>query len=818
MMNFHLQDFAEILGCKINNPSKSNQLLNEISFDSRKIHQAGNSLFVALKTERNNGHKFIETAYRSGVRNFLVSEWNLQLQDASYILVEDTLQAIQLLAETNRRKFNGLSIGITGSNGKTWIKEWLHSCLSKHKKTYRSPRSYNSQLGVALSSLGIPSDAEVAILEAGISQAGEMENLEEMIQPDLGIFTNILSAHAENFESKTQHILEKLKLFSNCKKLIVSSNYPEIIEQAKSQNIPLFVWGKNENDDLIILQSRNTKSRCELHLTFQNHFFELNIPFNDEASVENAMHVCAAMLECGIQTSEISKELAHLQPLEMRLEFIKGKRNCTIINDTWSADLDSLRIALEAMDEQLLDKRTLIVSDLFETGSQPGELYPTLAELCARKKVTRVIGIGEQISRFAHFFKMEKQFFISTEALINHLPILDFREECILLKGARIFEFERIASQLQEKTHETVLEINLSAMIENLNFYRSLAGKNVKTMAMVKAFAYGSGSIEIAHMLQFHGIDYLAVAYADEGIALRKAGITCPILVLSPETDSISDMLEYNLEPEIYSFRMLHLFLAELGRRNQDETARVQIKLDTGMHRLGFEEKEIPELIEKIKSEPRLQVVGVFSHLAASGESEHDDFTLQQIEVFKRCSAMIQVAFGKNIFRHILNSSGIKRFPNARFEMVRLGIGLYGIGQDEEQNYLRDVSRLQTTLSQIRTLEPPETVGYSRKGKLSRASRIATVPVGYADGFLRKLGNGNSGLRIHGKFAPTIGNICMDMCMVDITDIPEAREGDKAIIFENSKDIRRLAETLETIPYEILTGVSERVKRVYIQE
>ncbi len=818
MKSFTLQDFAETLGCEIINPSQEPYALNEITFDSRKIHHAGNSLFVALKTERNNGHRYIETAYRSGVRNFLVSEWSFQLKDASYILVENTLEAIQFLAEEKRKKFKGLCIGITGSNGKTWVKEWLHTCLNKHKITYRSPRSYNSQLGVALSILGMPLDSNIAILEAGISQSGEMGSLVEMIQPQLGIFTNIRSAHAENFESKTQHILEKLKLFLNCEKLIVSSDYPEIIELAKSLNIPLFTWGKNASDNLVIQRSRISQKNCELSLRFQNQKFDLNIPFSDEASIENALHVCAAMMVCGIQIADITKDIPELEALEMRLEFIQGKRNCTIINDTWSADLDSLRIALEAMDEQSLEKRTLIVSDLFETGSMPDELYAKLAELCVRKKVTRVLGVGEQISRFAHLFEMEKKFFISTEALINRLPILEFKQECILLKGARVFEFERIASQLQEKTHETVLEINLSAMIENLNFYRSLAGKNVKTMAMVKAFAYGSGSIEIAHMLQFHGIDYLAVAYADEGVALRKAGISSPILVLSPETDSLSDMLEYNLEPEIYSFRMLDLFLAELGRRNQDETARVQIKLDSGMHRLGFEEKEIPALIEKIMANPKIEVVGVFSHLAASGESEHDSFTNQQIQVFERGSTLIQEALGAGIFRHILNTSGIKRFPDARFEMVRLGIGLYGIGHAQEQNYLKDVSRLQTTLSQIRTLESDQTVGYSRMGRLSRTSRIATVPVGYADGFLRKLGNGKSGFKIHGKFAPTVGNICMDMCMVDVTDIPEAKEGDKAVIFENADDIRRLAETLETIPYEILTGVSERVKRVYIQE
>lgn len=822
MISCDFNRISSILHAPIQGAAIASLGIHELCYDSRKVVNPANCLFIAIKTDRNNGHKYIPDLIRLGVKHFLVQETpsNDMLSEASFIVVENTLSALQNLAQHHRAELNIPVIGITGSNGKTIVKEWLFQCLNSIYTIARSPRSYNSQIGVALSILPIEKQQNLAIIEAGISLPGEMDALQQMIQPNIGIFTNMRSAHAENFASAAHHIQEKMKLFAQVETLVCSSAYPEIIREAKNQDIPLFTWGFNAGDNLRILSKTASAGKTVLTLSTPSTEFDIQVPFSDEASIENALHVVALQLLLKVDIAFIQKGLQALQAIEMRLEIRKGIRQCTIINDTWSADLDSLRIAMEAMEQQPHDKRTLIISDVFESDQNEVALYKTLAELCRQKKIQRIIGVGEKIAQYASFFEGEKSFYLSTEALLERLPAIEFRQECILLKGSRIFEFERIAAQLQEMSHETVLEINLSALLSNLNTYRSLIGPNVKTMAMVKAFAYGSGSIEIANLLQFHGVDYLAVAYADEGIALRRAGISLPILVLSPELESFSSMIEYGLEPEIYSFRILDAFInAVVSRGGFDgKPARIQIKLDTGMHRLGFEEQDLDALIERLKATNMIEVVGIFSHLVASGEPEHDGFTRLQIERFEKWSSKIQASLNSSAFRHLLNSSGISRFPEARYDLVRLGIGLYGIAEDVEQNFLSDVSALKTTISQIRTVAPGESVGYSRKAMLNRTSSIATLPIGYADGFLRKLGNGKSYVMIHGKPAPTVGNICMDMCMVDVTDIPEAREGDIAVIFATANDIKRIANQLETIPYEVLTSISERVKRVYIQE
>jgi alanine racemase len=808
---------AQILGSRTNVDS-----IREICYDSRKLIHPADCLFVAIKTDRNDGHKFIPSLIRLGVRNFLIqdfsAEWNAG--ESRFLKVENSLQALQQLAETHRSAYQIPVIGITGSNGKTIVKEWLFQCMHKHHTIVRSPRSYNSQIGVALSLLQMEPQHDLALIEAGISMPNEMESLEKMIRPTFGIFTNMRSAHAENFESTRQHIQEKTKLFRNCELLICSSSYPEIIREATIQKIPLFTWGNQANDDLIVLAKSSSAGKTHIDINYQAQQLSFLLPFGDEASVENALHVLSMLLVLNVDIAQIKHGLASLQAVEMRLEIRKGIRQCTLINDTWSADLDSLRIAMEAMEQQQHEKRTLIISDMFESGEQGENLYQQLADLCEQKQINRILGVGETISRFASLFRTEKSFYLSTEALLQALPAIEFKQECILLKGARIFEFERIAAQLQEKTHETVLEVNLSAMLANLNTYRTLIGPGVKTMAMVKAFAYGSGSIEIANLMQYHGVDYLAVAYADEGIALRRAGISIPILVLSPEMESFQSMIEFGLEPEIYSFRILDAFTEAVVSRGgfDGKPARIQLKLDTGMHRLGFEEQDLDQLIASLKNNKALQVLGIFSHLVASGEAEHDAFTHLQIERFENWSSKLAAAIETPVFKHLLNSSGIRRFPQARYDMVRLGIGLYGIAEDNEQNFLADVSSLKTTISQVRTVQAGESVGYSRKAILDKPSRIATLPIGYADGFLRKLGNGNSFVKIHGKHAPTVGAICMDMCMVDVSDIPQAKEGDTAIVFESAQDIKRLAKSLETIPYEVLTSISERVKRVYIQD
>jgi len=790
--------------------------VREICYDSRKIRQAADALFVALVTERNNGHRYIADARRGGITMFLVSELPSEIHDyESFALVPDTLLALQHLAELHRKELAAEVIGITGSNGKTVVKEWLYTCLQADKNVYRSPRSFNSQLGVALSVLAVPADADTVILEAGISMQNEMQRLERMIKPEIGIFTNLLSAHAENFASREAHLIEKMQLFTHCKTLIYSSKYNEIGELAEKYKLHVFSWGEQESDQIQLLNRLQKDHQTEVRIKFKGLESSLFIPALDPASIENAMHVAAYLFLSGLSADEVNRRLSRIQAHEMRMETITGIHNCLIINDTWSADMNSLQLALENLLIQTTPRKSLIISDLPDGGINPG-VYQTLAAWCNEKGLSRLIGVGEQISKHASLFQIPKTFFLSTEELMEQLPAIDFRDECILLKGARIFKFERIAAQLQEKKHETLLEVNLSNLIDNLNYYRGKAGKKVKMMAMVKAFAYGSGSVEIARALQFHSIDYLAVAYADEGITLRKAGISIPILVLSPEMESLRSMLDYNLEPEIYSFRVLDMLLQEIENASAEDVS-IQIKLDTGMHRLGFKENDLDKLIMLIQANSRLRISGIFSHLAASEDTSEDEFTRLQIERFKTWSQKITDALPYPVNRHILNSTGISRFPDAAFEMVRLGIGLYGIGNAEEQRFLKNVSSLKTTVSQIHELLPGETVGYGRKGIITRPSKIATIPIGYADGFLRKLGNGLAFVRIKGQHAPTIGQICMDMCMVDITQIEDVKEGDEVIVFESSSDIERLAKNMDTIPYEILTGISQRVKRVYVE-
>lgn len=806
---------------RISRPSHTE--VSELIFDSRKINNPGKSIFFAFVTARNDGHRFIEALIKQGVVNFIIQhkiEESL-LNQANFIQVENTQRALQDIAAKHRNQFEFPVIAITGSNGKTIVKEWINETLHDQLHIVRSPKSFNSQIGVPLSVWQMQKEHQLALFEAGISAPGEMHALAEIIQPDIGIFTNMLNAHAENFKNKEEHIIEKLRLFENCKALICCSDHSEIVQAAQHLSIPCILWGKNKHAQLQIISEQIKGNETRVTLKWEGNNFDLSIPFVDAASFENALHVTMLLLYLGYSIQFIREKIKQLHPIEMRLEFRNGIQGCTIINDAWSADIESLRIALDAMQQiQQHANRTLILSDILESGKPIEILYGEVAELIKRKGVNRFIGVGEQLLQVANLFDIEKQFYPTTESLIQQIPTLAFKNECILLKGARIFGFERIAASLQKKTHETVLEIQLSSMVHNLNFYRSKLKPRVKTMAMVKAFSYGSGSFEVANMLQFHGVDYLAVAYADEGIELRQAGISLPILVLSPEVDSFSAMIEHRLEPEIYSFRMLDLFTqAAISRNGFDgQPIRIHIEFDTGMHRLGFEENDIPKLIAQLQTSPQLETFGVFSHLAASGESEHEAFTQEQISRFERCSHNLENGLKKTLIKHLLNSSGITHYPNSQYDMVRLGIGLYGIGDAIDQDCLLPVSTLLTTISQIRELPSGDTVGYSRKGKLNRPTRIATLPIGYADGFHRKLGNGNGKIRLHGMEAPTIGNICMDMCMIDVTNIQNVKEGDQVVVFSTAQDIRKMAQLLGTIPYEILTGISERVKRVYFQE
>jgi len=805
-----------------------------ILIDSRRILHAQASVFFALPGERHNGHEFIAELYDKGLRCFVVSQKVLNTDhfpEGNFIIVKDTLKALQGLCALHRAQFDIPVIGVTGSNGKTIVKEWLHQLLHQDKKVVRNPKSYNSQVGVPLSIWQMKSHHELAIMEAGISVPGEMECLQKIIAPTIGIFTNIGFAHDEGFENRTQKIDEKLKLFAESEVLIYSKDYPEIENGIKdsiclsdNKRLKFLSWSTKENADLSVREITRDLKRTDIEATYKRHSKTISIPFSDDASIENAIHCWALLLYLGCDDKLISERFEGLAAVAMRMELKEGINNCTIINDAYNSDLGSLEIALDFLNQQKQHKRKVVIlSDILQSGKSEEVLYQQVSELLSKKGIDRFMGIGEAISRQSEQFIIGGSFYQSTDDFLNKCSPSFFRDEIILLKGAREFKFEKISRLLQQKAHETVLEINLDAIVHNLNVFRSKLNPSTKIMAMVKAFSYGSGSYEVANVLQFHRMDYLAVAYADEGVELRKAGITTPIMVVNPEDQSDDSLIKYNLEPQIYNFHVLDHFINELKNpSNQGKVPfPIHIKLETGMHRLGFDEKELPELIETIQDEDTIFVKSVYSHLAASEDPDHDDFTAEQISRFKKNSSRILVAFDYPILRHILNSRGIIRFPEAQFEMVRLGIGLYGVdtalSSEKDTINLENVSTLKSIISQIKTVPANSTIGYGRKGVAKKGMRIAVVPIGYADGLNRKLGNRKGKLFVNGSLAPIVGDICMDMCMIDISGI-EANEGDEIIVFGEEYPVIEFAKNLDTIPYEVLTSVSRRVKRVYYHE
>jgi alanine racemase len=829
MTTYSTQDIASQLSGTLFSGAPENSTIQHILTDSRRIMAPASSLFFAIAGDRHNGHSYIDQLIKDGVRNFVVSENNENYAHlpANFIVVKNSLAALQQLVQQHRNRFKIPVIGITGSNGKTVVKEWIYQLLREEKNIVRSPKSYNSQIGVPLSVWQLEESHELAIFEAGISEPGEMQKIAAIIQPDIGVFTNIGDAHAVNFETKQQKVQEKLKLFAGSKVLIYCKDYTLVQEElihseTLSKGMELFTWSRRASAMLQVGHVVSEHLETEIQGLYKNEFIKIKIPFTDDASIENAIHCWCVMLVLGYGHEMIAERMKELSPVAMRLELKEGINNCSIINDTYNSDLGSLTIALDFLNQQNQHgKRTLILSDILQSGKNEEQLYQEVARLLAQKQVNRLIGIGNALCRQAHLFSIEKEFYDSTATFLKKYNPGLFKEETILLKGARAFSFEKISAALQQKTHETVLEINLNSLIHNLNYYRSLLHPGTKIMAMVKAFSYGSGSFEIANILQFHRADYLAVAYADEGVELRKAGITLPILVMSPEEYSFESMLHYQLEPEIYSFRTLNLY-AEAIKRYQHSTPDalypIHIKLDTGMHRLGFDPIDINELIIRIKNYKFLKVQSVFSHLAGSEEAEHSTFTELQISKFVAMQKTFIEHFNTPFLSHIVNSAGIKRFPHAHFDMVRLGIGLYGIAPDvEEQKALQTIGTLKTTISQIKDIPAGETIGYSRKGKAHKPLRIATIAIGYADGLNRKLGNGNGMMYVNGKRVYTIGNICMDMCMLDITNI-DANEGDEVVVFGSEYSITEMAQALGTIPYEVLTNISQRVKRIYYQE
>ncbi len=798
--------------------------VSDLITDSRKINHTSGSLFFAIAGERHDGHRFIGDLFNEGVRNFVITERDsINGFAGNFILVDDSLVALQKLTAAHRKKFSIPVIGVTGSNGKTIVKEWIYQLLRPDHNIVRSPKSYNSQIGVPLSVWRMNFDHQLAVFEAGISMPGEMSNLEEIIKPSIGIFTNIGSAHDENFGSEEEKITEKLKLFENCSILIYCRDYPLLLSgiteyQKSHPGLKLFSWSRKSKADLQIGRITKNGDETEIQAVYQNDFINIRIPFTDDASIENAILCWALMLHLEVPKEIISERMMFLSPVAMRLEMKNGINNCSVINDSYNSDIGSLTIALDFLNQQKQHaRRMIILSDILQSGKNEENLYKEVARLLEARGIDSLIGIGPAISRQSSLFHLEKKFYQSTDDFLADFSPTDFRESTILLKGARPFGFEKISKILQQKAHETVLEINLNSIVHNLNYYRSRLKPKTKIMAMVKATSYGSGSFEIANVLQFHHVNYLAVAYTDEGVELRKAGITLPIMIMNPELMSFELMIRYKLEPEIYNFRLLNQ-LFDVLKKHDGDPFKIHIKLDTGMHRLGFGEEDMNQLVVRLNNNKNIHVQSIFSHLSSSDEAEHDGFTNMQLQKFKSMSAAITDNLTYPVMKHILNSSGILRFNEAQFDMVRIGIGLYGFSSTPyEQHHLQQAATLKTTISQIKSVPANETIGYNRKGKLKRDSLIATVAIGYADGVSRRLGNGIGKMLVNGKLVPIIGNVCMDMCMLDITDVP-AREGDEVIVFGTEHPVTTMAEAIGTIPYEVLVNVSQRVKRVYFQE
>jgi len=818
--------------------------IDDLVIDSRKINNPDHSLFISLKTNLRDGHSFITDAYEKGVRNFLVSQQidTQAFPGANFILVKDTLTGIQQIVASYRKQFDKTVIGITGSNGKTIVKEWLYQLLSSSYHTLRSPKSYNSQIGVPLSVWLLDDQLDMAIFEAGISQPGEMEALERIIQPTIGIFTNIGEAHNEGFINMRQKINEKLVLFRHAKQLIYCRDNHELhesvlqfVNQIKGPDgtspVELFTWSQNtarttahlgnHDANLVVDQISQQGRKTVIRAIYKKKELSITIPFTDPASIENAIHCWCLMLLLEIDQQQIEAKMLALQQVSMRLELRHGINECTIINDTYNSDLTSLHIALDYLEQQKQhNHHTVILSDMLQAGRYDTDLYEEVATLISRRNVKRFIGIGPALNKHKAAFRKHKMlrsiFFKSTEEFLKKFHLLSFENEAILLKGARVFAFEKIDMLLEQKVHQTVLSVNLSSLVHNLNVFRKHLAPGVKTMAMVKAFAYGSGSYEIAHILQFSGVDYLSVAYTDEGIALRKAGITMPIMVMSPDAISFDRMIAWKLEPEIFSHHSLDAFL-NIAQTLQVSNYPVHIKLDTGMHRLGFMSNEIEELTRKLQNNAQIKVASIFSHLAASDDPGQDDFTRQQAIVFEKASTELSSQLLYKPLRHLCNSAAIIRQPLMQYDMVRLGLGLYGIdGTKTIQDQLKQIGQLKTTIAQIKTIPKGDSIGYGHKTIAEKEMRIATICIGYADGYSRAMGHGNAYVLIHGKKARTVGIICMDMCMVDITDVIDASEGDDVIIFGDNLPVTQIAEWGNTIPYEIMTSISQRVKRVYV--
>lgn len=802
---YTLGEIAQITGGRL--VGNENKVIRNILFDSRKINQPSLSMFVAIKTPKGDGHHYIQQVADASVAAVL-SEQAIQDVKIDHVLVDDSLRAVQKLAAHRRSNFDNLVVGITGSNGKTMVKEWLWQLLKETEAVYRSPKSYNSQLGVALSLWSLDQSADIALIEAGISKPGEMALLEEMIRPNIGIFTHFGDAHGIHFSSEHEKLREKLSLFNACK-MVIHQEDDEVSRVLKEMGVNSFSWGNQSSCDVQIID----RSHRSVSVYYDGETLQFSLPFNDPVSFENGMTCIAFCLYHGLAVDMLKNRLLLLETLDMRLQQVDGVNGNSLILDYYNADLQSLDMALSYQSQQSKqEQRVLIVSDITESAYSDDLLYEQIGLLINRYNIDLCIGIGPKLSDNADAVK-GMICYESTEQFLDQYPFYQLHDSSILLKGSRMFKFERIAAKLRTLRHRTVLEVNMSHLQHNLNLYKERIGREVKLMAMVKAFAYGSGGYQVAKLLEFNNIDYLGVAYTDEGVSLRKAGIHSPILVLNPDIAQLDDMLDHGLEPTVYSLDYLHELILKLDGRAVD----IHIEFDTGMHRLGFEEHEIPEILTALEQNENITLRSVFSHLSSADDFTQDNFTNNQIQSFTRICSNIKGTVSNTVICHIANTAGIERFPNGRFDMVRLGIGLYGIGAEEQDDDLQVVGTFKSYISQIRKVKAHEGIGYGQHSTSDSDRQIAVVSVGYADGLNRKLSQGNGYFIVNGQRAPIVGNVCMDMTMCDVSDIV-CNTGDEVIVFGQEPTVQELANRLDTIPYEVLTSVSERVPRIFYQE
>ncbi len=809
---YSIDEIAQVIGAERKGMAEAK--INWLLIDSRSLCFPEETLFFALKTEKNDGHKYVEELYKRGVRNFVVEQAVIGLE-ANFLVVKSPLQALQTLAAYHRSQLHIPVIGITGSNGKTTVKEWLYQLLSPDYHVCRSPRSYNSQVGVPLSVWMVSQHNDLAIIEAGISQPGEMERLERIVKPTIGVMTNLGTAHQENFMSYEIKCSEKMKLFAHCDTVVVNSR--DAIVQRCAEALP-------EGQKQVALKVRQIEkegNKATVHFEWRDEVGQYTIPFIDDASIENSITCFTTILalQSRVDIAQLCERMSRLEPVAMRLEVKDGKNGCTLINDSYNSDVQSLDIALDFMSrrpETSKQHRTLILSDILQSGESPRSLYSRVAQMAASRGIEKVIGVGEEISSCADYFPMEHYMFRTLDALLRSEVFDRLKDEFILIKGARQFRFDKLSDLLTLKVHQTILEVNLNALVNNVRYYRRFMKPETKMVCMVKASGYGVGSLETSKTLQDNGVDYLAVAVADEGADLREAGITANIMIMNPETTSFKMLFDYRLEPEVFSFSLLEQ-LIRAAEKEGITNFPIHIKLDTGMHRLGFNpEKDMPQLIERLKRQTALVPCSVFSHFVGSDGDEFDAFSRHQFDLFDRASQQLQAAYHHKIIRHICNSAGIEHFPEYHLDMVRLGLGLYGINA-RNNHILNNVATLKTTILQIREVPKGDSIGYSRRTILDRNSRIAAIPIGYADGLNRHLGNRGCYCLVNGQKAYYVGNICMDVCMIDVTGI-ECKEGDQVEIFGDNLPVTVLSDALGTIPYEVLTGVSNRVQRIYIQE